>query len=119
LQIGDLKKYNYRLLDRVKVKGKEDPVIIIEILDGMDDELTRVYITSKDYFEEGVYSYLLGEFTKAEKLFQEVININPSDKAARLYLERSQYFMKHPDAVLGIARARGENKMNFFSGENI
>ena len=46
-------------------------------------------------FERGLHHYLAREFEEARESFQTVLAINPGDRAARLYLDRSQFFAQH------------------------
>ena len=36
------------------------------------------------------------DWEKSEREFLKALAINPNDKPARLYIERSRYFMEHP-----------------------
>jgi hypothetical protein len=50
-------------------------------------------LKTKADFEEGLHRYFEKEFTQASVCFDKVLKVNPADKTARLYLERSAQFM--------------------------
>ena len=81
-------KYNYRLLDAVKVKGKQQANRIYEVLDGLDEVTFDLKMTTRQKFEEAVQLYQQQQLTDALKLFKEVTLTNPSDVAVHIYLER-------------------------------
>lgn len=93
--LEDADKYMYRILDRVKVKGKSKNFTVVEILDGHSDEVLELFKTTKTQFETGVSYYLTQDFHLAVSCFKEIVEINSFDKAAQLYLKRSLYYEKN------------------------
>jgi signal transduction histidine kinase/ligand-binding sensor domain-containing protein/class 3 adenylate cyclase len=85
--------YNHRFLGKVQVKGKKNVVKIHEVYDGETKEILELRNRTKDCFESGLKKYFNKEFAEAVVFFKEVMKINPDDKAARLYLERSAKFV--------------------------
>jgi len=94
-KIADPSKYNFRVLDKVSVKGKKESVSVIEILDGDSDEMLALKVSTKPEFERGIYSYLNQEFTVALVHFKTVLDQNSTDRAAQLYCERAGYYAEH------------------------
>ena len=86
-------RYSMRIMDRVKVKGKSEPVTIFEVLDGELEGTRELKLSTLRGFEEGISLYYLKEFPEAEQRFQEVLVEHPGDKAAQLYLERCQQWL--------------------------
>lgn len=87
--------YRHRFIDRVKVVGKDRPLNVIEIMDGdAPDLLSRKMETLTD-FNEALGLYYQRDFDGARTLLTKVININPDDRAANIYLDRSAYFKEH------------------------
>ena len=55
-------------------------------------------IKTRGQMELGIKHYQEKKFTEAVRLFREIINFDPGDKAAHIYLESSQFYLdKHPD----------------------
>lgn len=88
-------QYHYRLLDTVKVKGKNLPVAIFELYDGDPPALQQLKIQTQTDFEQARIYYAEANFTKAKLLFNQILNLNPQDQAASLYLERCHNYQKH------------------------
>jgi hypothetical protein len=83
-------EYNIRFIEQVKVKGKSKAVAIFEVFDGDEPEIKEGKLATKTIFEEGSLLYHQHSFREAEKLFNEVLIINPKDTVAQLYLSISR-----------------------------
>lgn len=88
--------YYTRELDLVIVKGKTKPVAIHEVLDFHTEETYPNLIDALRYFKAGLVKYRQMKWGDAISSFKEVLEINPNDKAAKLYIERSQHFSAKP-----------------------
>jgi two-component system sensor histidine kinase ChiS len=75
-------------LDRVQVRGKQAPVAVFEIYDGDSQFIKELKTQTKTDFEQGVWLHYQKEFTAARQYFEQVLQVNDRDLAARLYLER-------------------------------
>ena len=97
-------RYHSRFLGKVQVKGKNTAVAVFEIYNGDSQEDIELKNTTRAKFEEGLQHYFSREFAEAAVFFKNVLRENSSDKAARLYLERSAQFMVQgvPDEWQGI-----------------
>lgn len=91
-EIGEPDKYIFRILDKVKVKGKNEVVTIIEVVDGRSQFEIDLFIQTKYDFENALVNFYTRNFDKATYLFRKVLGSNPMDTAARLYLHRSENF---------------------------
>lgn len=92
LQLQDPNQYAFRLIDRVKVRGKSTAVSVYEIFEA---ELPHIYegkLATKQEFEQALLLYHQGSFTKALQLFEYCLHINPMDTAAQIYMNRCQKF---------------------------
>ncbi|MBP7553261.1 MAG: adenylate/guanylate cyclase domain-containing protein [Spirochaetes bacterium] len=81
-------RFNYRFLDLVTVKGKKDPIIIYEILDGLDDKIKELKLSLKSNYETAFLLYKEKRFSDALNIYKEILSINPSDKAINLFIDR-------------------------------
>ena len=82
------KKYQIRFLDRVSVKGRDEPINVYEVLDGEVDSVRELKLKTQGNFALGLECYRLGGLVAAKDYFEKVLAVNSSDKTAQLYLER-------------------------------
>ena len=94
--ITEKEKYLYRLVDRVAVKGKNEPVGLIEVFSGDDDELKRLKNRQHNDFQAAMLLYREGQFHEAKTAFLQLMSENARDKTLRLYLERIEQYLKFP-----------------------
>ncbi|MEZ4380452.1 MAG: adenylate/guanylate cyclase domain-containing protein [Nannocystaceae bacterium] len=78
--------FAFREVDRVRVKGKAQPVALFELLRGPDGELARYDDLPR--FTAALAAYRSGDFAAARAGFEAFAARNPDDRAAALYLER-------------------------------
>jgi adenylate cyclase len=88
-----------RELDYIRVKGKNKPVGIYELValksEKIDSDQQRVI----DLFQQGREYYLNRKFRQALNEFATIVeDIDRNDKAANLYMERCHYWMQHNPA---------------------
>lgn len=88
-------QYNFRFLDKVKVKGKKDPVSVFEILDGNPQEVVDLKLKTRTDFEMALLHYHSQEFKDAQVHFENVLEVDATDRAARLYLKRVKQFIEY------------------------
>jgi len=81
-------KYSIRFLDRIRVKGKSQPLSIYEVFDHDAEELRRSKRESLTIFEKAVAYYHMKDIAKAIPLLKQCMDIAPDDFPARIYLER-------------------------------
>lgn len=83
-------KIKTRMLDKIRVKGKIEPVTIYEIFDNAD-------IKNKfaGTFESALNKYFVSDFNIAKKEF-EVIATEYLDKASEVFVERCEYYLMNP-----------------------
>mgnify|MGYP006286543055 CR=1 FL=1 len=92
IRLSDPGQYNYRFLDIVKVKGKQEAVYIFEIIDGDPEDIKQLKLKTKNLFGQGVNLYKSGKFEEALKVFIDVLEENNQDTTAQLYVTRCRKF---------------------------
>jgi two-component system sensor histidine kinase ChiS len=90
LGLHDPSEYNIRFIEKVKVKGKSEPVAVFEVFDGDKPKIKEAKVATKTIFEEGLLLYHQHSMREAAQLFEEVLSINPRDTVAQIYLKRCQ-----------------------------
>lgn len=88
--------YYSRELDLVVVKGKTQPVAIYEILDYHTEESYPNLTDALRHFKAGLQKYRQRKWDDANGEFAEVLEINGHDKAAQLYVDRCEHFLREP-----------------------
>jgi adenylate cyclase len=86
--------FTCREIDWVRVKGKNEPVRIYELVGegGVDDKKAELLKT----FAEGLSFYHQRKFIEALERFKRCLSLNPLDPPSELYLERCQEYMISP-----------------------
>lgn len=79
-----------REIDRVMVRGRQEPASIFELLDAEPEPLRRQKIATVESFGRGLAAYRMGDLKTAFGEFVECVARAPDDAIARLYLERCQ-----------------------------
>ena len=92
-QVQDL--FWVRCLDRVRVKGKDDPVAIYELIEErrLDSPCTVTYL---DKYEQARRMYEDGEFIKAQTAFDTLKAAYPEDPVLCVYGKRVEQLLTTP-----------------------
>ncbi len=85
-------KYDIRFLDRIRVKGKTQPLSIYEVFDNDPIKLRDGKRADKNKFETAIAYYHLKDIPRAIKLLEECIAATPKDVPARIYLARCEQY---------------------------
>jgi|GEM_PF-4849741 len=86
--------YHYRFLGRVQIKGKNKLVSVFEVLDSEPTRLQELKWQTKTKFEEAIVLYYQQKFNVAAQIFQEIIQMNNQDRAAKFYIKQCQQLLK-------------------------
>jgi len=106
-QLQDANQYAFRMIGQVKVKGKSAAVTVYEVFDADLPEIREGKLVTKIEFEQALLLYERGSFKDAAQQFQDVLNINPKDTVAQIYLEGCQGVIKSLELSLRtVSRSR-------------
>jgi len=86
-QLSDHSHYKIRVIDRVTVKGKTEPITVYEVFDAQSAAMIELKLTTLADFEQGFNYFHQEQFEQAQHLFEKVRQINPDDNAAQVYSE--------------------------------
>ena len=84
-----------RRLDFIQVVGKEEPVTAYEVLE-RKGELSSQKSNVLELFNRGLESYEKFEFADAQKIFQQALEVDPTDGPSALYADRCEDFAANP-----------------------
>jgi adenylate cyclase len=91
--LADPSKYDIRFLDRIRVKGKTQPLSVYEVFDNNLADVRYAKRASRALFEEAIAYYHLREIPRAIDLLTRCIKIAPGDIPAHIYLTRCEEFL--------------------------
>ncbi|MEG4802492.1 PAS domain S-box protein [Microcoleus sp. ARI1-B5] len=86
VQLNDV--YDFRLIDRVTVKGKSRMVTVYEVFTADPPQLRQKKLETKTMFEQALVFYNSARFVEATRLFSACLQVNPGDKVAQIYMQR-------------------------------
>lgn len=92
--LEDPEKYRIRFVDRVRVKGKEQPESVYEVFDADPPARQAAKQRTLRTFERAIARYYLKEVAGARELFLQCLEECPEDRPARFYLDRCTRFME-------------------------
>ena len=85
-----------RVVDRIKVKGKDEPVVIYEAVGALELEKQEHVKITLDMYNEAIASYQDQKWQKAQETFTRVLEIDPDDHLTKMYLLRCARFKENP-----------------------
>jgi adenylate cyclase len=85
----------FQELDRVRVKGKNEPVGIYTVYLPTIEEKQSLESELQAY-EQGLVAYKAKQFDNAHGIFQTLCRQYPDRKVNQIYLERSAFFIENP-----------------------
>ncbi|HEY9596497.1 MAG TPA: adenylate/guanylate cyclase domain-containing protein, partial [Cyanophyceae cyanobacterium] len=87
----------HRELDCIRVKGKNEPVRIYEVVGLRNEPISNEKQDVIELYHKGRDYYLKRQFRRAWNEFAMIVEeLDPDDKAAKLQMERSQHFLNNP-----------------------
>jgi adenylate cyclase len=88
-------RFEFRILDFLKVKGKHEPVRVYELM-SQKNQLPETLRKTRDLYLQGVERYRQQQWIQAVSVFDEALNLSPHDGPSLAYRERCLYFSITP-----------------------
>ncbi len=85
-----------RELDYIRVKGRNEPVAIYELIGLRSDSIKSEKLQVIEYYHKGRDYYLNRDFKKAKDEFSKVLEVDKHDLAATLHVHRCQHWIYQP-----------------------
>jgi adenylate cyclase len=85
-----------REVDLIRVKGKHQPVAVFESLGWREDEMAVSLGAMLELYDQGLDAYRARDWKRAEAIFAEALDAQPSDGPSALYLERCRLYAQLP-----------------------
>jgi adenylate cyclase len=90
--------FEYRELDRVAVKGREEPLVVYEVV-GHAGQLNPEQMRMLERYQDGLDRYRSRRWREAQEIFCNLNAAAPDDGPISLYLRRSSEFCITPPPV--------------------
>ncbi|PKN92509.1 MAG: hypothetical protein CVU44_15355 [Chloroflexi bacterium HGW-Chloroflexi-6] len=88
--------FKMRTLGKAVVKGRIHALGLYEIYEGLSPDVIALRDATLSDFEHAIGLYQQGKLPEAGKLFNQVLERNPADKTAKLYLELCAEWLDRP-----------------------
>ncbi|MFC1555679.1 CHASE2 domain-containing protein [candidate division KSB1 bacterium] len=85
-----------RMLDKIRVKGKNEPVKVYELMGRKDSGLSEKMVEVRQYYEQGMEKYLSREWDSGIDLFNRALELEPEDGPSNVYRERCIAYKETP-----------------------
>jgi adenylate cyclase len=85
-----------RLVDLIRVKGREQPGEVHESLDHFDDETFPNLKKLLEAYEKGMRFYRARSWNEALGQFASALNVTATDGPSRIFADRCRYYRDHP-----------------------
>jgi adenylate cyclase len=92
-EAGD--EFEWRLLDRVAVKGRHQGTLVCELI-GRKGEVAANILEARDVYENALGAYFAGDFERAAELFDRASQLRPDEFGAKSMRDRSQGLAASP-----------------------
>ncbi len=95
LQLENTEGFHLRHLGQVQLKGKQEATRIYECFNGNSEQEIQKKLTALPLFTQGMDDYFNKLFNEASRKFFQVLEIDPEDRTAKIFLEKTG---RHIDA---------------------
>lgn len=85
-----------RELDKIRVKGKYEPVSIYELIGNKKDTLEPKIQEHLELYSAGRNAYIARDFRQALYYFEQAQSLQPHDRATEIHLERAKIYSVEP-----------------------
>jgi len=86
-------KFYVRFLDKIRVKGKNEPVSIYEVFNGDPEEVIQWKDKTHERLQKAISLYFARGFEKSLEILKELAALNHQDELVKIYADRCNYFI--------------------------
>jgi class 3 adenylate cyclase len=88
--LSNPRRFSFRFIDRVRVRGRQETTLLFEILDGENEELRRRRMSYKEELARALRAYYGRGFEEALQIVKRLRADNPDDKILGIYQRRCE-----------------------------
>ena len=88
-RLSSRSRFSFRFVDRVRVRGRREIVLVLEVLDAETDEVRARRESYRSELARAQRMYYHQEFEPAARIFEELARANPDDTVAAVFRSRS------------------------------
>jgi len=88
--------YQLREIDRMRVRGKKQPVAVFEVFDHLEEDSTARAPQFLSCYQKALGLYRRQEWSQAKEAFRAALEHHEGDAVSKLYDARCDYFLKNP-----------------------
>ncbi|MBM3326169.1 MAG: adenylate/guanylate cyclase domain-containing protein [Calditrichaeota bacterium] len=85
-----------RPLDLIRVKGKNEPVAVYELLAEKESELSEAQLKAVEFYRQGIELFRQRKFPEAWRWFENALETAPTDGPSKTYLKRCELYIAEP-----------------------
>lgn len=93
--LENVSKFRQRHLGKVKVKGKNQSILLYEICEGLPEEIIVEKLSAAPELQKGLNLYNQKKFREAKEIFEKLFTQYPRDKVLNIYRTSCENFMKY------------------------
>ncbi len=87
-------EYQHRFIDRVRVRGRTEAVLIYELFDGDEQDQRILKSMTRESWNQAVNLYYDRDFRGSYRILREIRKQNPQDRVVQLYMARCARFVR-------------------------
>ena len=88
--LSDPRRFSYRFIDRVRVRGRREAILLFEILDGQNDEQGARRAAYKEELARALRMYFGRHFEDSLQIVTKLREKNPEDRILGIYQRRCE-----------------------------
>ena len=97
-------RFMFRFVDRVRVRGRREVVLVFEVLDGERQDQRAMRVSYRTELAHAQRLYFGRQFKESLEVFDDLKNRNPGDRVVEIYRARSERLVREgvPDGWEGV-----------------
>jgi class 3 adenylate cyclase len=93
-RLADPEEYDLRHVDRVRVKGRLEPVEVYEVLDVLDADVRSRRLHTRERLQSGREAFVAGRFEEALATFEAALTDDPEDAVLAIHIQRCKHLQR-------------------------